>query len=186
MSANIDDLLSKVLDKDADKAEDLSEVLDEEFFSSPSPPDIKFANVARKKLIESRLAPLRIEDMYLHGECRQLVDIIPGRLSVTYRTPSGAETLHIRRKLGEARTEINMYVNSYHSILELCSYIHSLNGEVFPPLVDKGIVSEEAFKKRQDKLGSLPQLVLEDIWVNQRWFLARVRAAATADNLKGG
>jgi hypothetical protein len=79
-----------------------------------------------------------------------------------------------------------MYVNTYHSILELCSYIHSLNGEVFPPLVDKGVVSEEAFKKRQDKLSALPQLVLEDIWVNQRWFLARVRAAATADNLKGG
>jgi hypothetical protein len=186
MSANIDELLNKVLDKDAEQEEDLSLVLDEEFLASPSPPDIKFANVARKKLIESRLAPLRIEDMYLHGECRQSVEIIPGRLSVVFRTPSGAETLYIRRKLGEARTEINMYVNTYHSVLELCSYIHSLNGEAFPTMVEKGVVSEDAFKKRQDRLSALPQLVLEDIWVNQRWFLARVRAAATADNLKGG
>jgi hypothetical protein len=29
-------------------------------------------------------------------------------------------------------------------------------------------------------------MVLEDLWINQKWFVARVRAAATADNLKGG
>jgi hypothetical protein len=183
--SNIDDLVNKVLENSEEET-DWSKVMDDEFLMSPNPPDIAFANVARKRLIESRLPALRIEDMYLHGECRQKIDIIPGKLSVTFRTPTGAETLYVRRKLGEARSEVNLYVNTFHSLLEMCSYIHSYNGTDFPSAVANGQVSEEAFKTRLDKLSTLPQIILEDIWINQRWFVARVRAAATADNLKGG
>jgi hypothetical protein len=184
MSVNIDQFVDKVLNK-SDEETDWTQVLDEEFVTLASPPDLAFANVARRRLIEGRLAPLRIEDMYLHGECRQKVEIIPKKLTVTYRTPTGAETLYVRRKLGEARSEVNVYVNTYHSLLEMCSYIQNYNGTEFPALSD-GQVSEEAFKARLDKLSQLPQIVLEDLWINQKWFIARVRAAATADNLKGG
>lgn len=183
--SNIDEIVNKVLEK-SDEETDWSQVLDDEFITSPNPPDLAFANVARKRLIEARLPPLRIEDMYLHGECRQKVDIVPGKLSVTYRTPTGAETLYVRRKLGEARAEVNLYVNTFHSLLEMCSYIQSYNGVDFPSAVVNGQVSDEAFKARLDKLSALPQIILEDIWINQRWFVSRVRAAATADNLKGG
>lgn len=185
MSVTIDQFVDKIVSKSEEET-DWTQVLDDEFVGSANPPDLAFANVARRKAIEAKLTPLRIEDMYLHGECRQKVEIVPKRLSVTYRTPSGTETLYVRRKLGEARSEINMYVNTYHSLLEMCSYIQAYNGTEFASLVVDGHISEEAFKSRLDKLAQLPQIVLEDIWINQRWFIARVRAAATADNLKGG
>lgn len=171
---------------DEDKIPD-NLTLDPLFSDLFNPPSLSLANVARRKIIEARLDGIRIDDLFVSGEIRQRVPIIPGKLELTYRTLSGDEDLYAKRRMGDVRTEINRYVEDRFVLMVLALHIHSYNGEVLPSIFDEqGHIIEANFDKKFQKVAKLPQMLLEDIWINYRWFEDRVRRALEPAALKVG
>lgn len=163
------------------------QVYEEMFRDSPFPPPIGIASVARRKEIEARCADIRIDDLFVSGEIRQSVEIRPRRLEVVFRTLKSREDLYIKRRLNEVKNENARYAEDRFLHMFLCAHIHSYNGRLLPAITDEnGSIRDELFDKRFAFMGEIPQVLLEEIWVNYRWFEDRVRRALEADSLKGG
>ena len=162
-------------------------VYDELFRDVQFPPALSTASVARRKEIESRCDPIRIDDLFVSGEIRQRVEIRPRRLDVVFRTLKSREDLYIKRRLNEVRNENARYAEDRFLYMFLCAHLHAYNGKNLPSIFDEaGNIRDDLFDKRFAFMGDVPQILLEEIWVNYRWFEDRVRRALEADNLKGG
>lgn len=163
------------------------EILDEAFSGMMSKPSIKIGSVGRRKEIEARCGEVKIDELFVSGELRQHVVIRPGRLEVTYRTLKGKEDLYIKRRLTEVRDENARYAEDRFLYMLLCAHVQSYNGSKLPSIFDEsGKVSDAAFNARFEALCEIPQVLIEDVWVNYVWFERRVRRALEAENLSGG
>ena len=163
------------------------EILDEAFRDMLAKPSIKIGSVGRRKEIESRCGDVKIDELFVSGELRQHVAIRPGRLEVTYRTLKGKEDLYIKRRLNEVRDENARYAEDRFLYMLLCAHVQSYNGSKLPSIFDEnGRVSDSAFNARFEALCEIPQVLIEDVWVNYVWFERRVRRALEAENLSGG
>lgn len=166
---------------------DESKVLDDAFKGTPNPPALSTASLARRKSIEARCGEVDIDELFVSGEVRQDVEIRPKRLVVTYRTLKGKEDLYIKRRLSEVRDENMRYAEDRFLYMLLSAHIHTYNGRKLPSIFDEnGVIQDELFDKRFDMIADIPQIVMEDIWVNYVWFEARVRRALEAENLSDG
>ena len=163
------------------------EILDEAFSDMLSKPSVKIGSVGRRKEIEARCGDVQIDELFVSGELRQHVAIRPGRLEVTYRTLKGKEDLYIKRRLNEVRDENVRYAEDRFLYMLLCAHVQSYNGNKLPSIFDEnGKVSDSAFNTRFEALCEIPQVLIEDVWVNYVWFERRVRRALEAENLSGG
>jgi len=163
------------------------EIMDEAFRDMMSKPSIKIGSLGRRKDIEARCGEVKIDELFVSGELRQHVAIRPGRLEVTYRTLKGKEDLYIKRRLNEVRDENVRYAEDRFLYMLLCAHVQSYNGSKLPSIFDEsGKVSDVAFNARFEALCEIPQVLIEDVWVNYVWFERRVRRALEAENLSGG
>ena len=163
------------------------EILDDAFSDMLSKPSLKIGSVGRRKEIEARCGEVHIDELFVSGELRQHVVIRPGRLEVTYRTLKGKEDLYIKRRLNEVRDENARYAEDRFLYMLLCAHVQSYNGSKLPSIFDEnGRVSDSAFNARFEALCEIPQVLIEDVWVNYVWFERRVRRALEAENLSGG
>jgi hypothetical protein len=161
-------------------------LLDPAFHGMSMPPNLGIASIARRKSIESRIAPIRVDDLFVSGEIRQKVEIRPGRLVIVFRTLKGKEDLYIKRRLNEVKDDVIRYAEDRFLYMLLCAHIHSYNGKVFSDIFEDGKISNIGFNKRFDELCDIPSILIEEIWVHFRWFEDRVKLALESDNLKSG
>ena len=166
--------------------EDERKVLDPIFYGMAAPPDLSVASVARRKEIEARTSPVRIDDLFVSGEIRQSVVIRPNRLTVVFRTLKGKEDLYIKKRLNEVKDDVVRYAEDRFLYMLLCAHVYSYNGQVLTDIFEDGKISNTNFNKRFEELCNIPSVLIEEIWVNFRWFEARVKQALESDNLKGG
>jgi hypothetical protein len=161
--------------------------LDEAFSNMSNKPSMRIASVAKRKEIEERCGDVHIDELFVSGELRQRVVIRPGRLEVTYRTLKGKEDLYIKKRLGEVRDETIRYAEDRFLYMLLCAHVHTYNSAQLPSIFnDQGHISDKAFDRRFEVICDIPQVLMEEIWVNYIWFEARVRRALEAENLSGG
>lgn len=160
--------------------------LDPAFKEMAMAPDINVASVGKRKEIESRIEPIRIDDLFISGEIRQVVPIRPDRLEITFRTLRGAEDLYIKKRLNEVRNDVVRYAEDRFVYMLLSAHIFSYNGTEFTPILKNGAIDELSFDKRFEELCNIPNILIEEIWVHYRWFEERVKDALKADNLKNG
>ena len=164
-----------------------TEQLDDLFKNNPMPPSIKIASVARRKTIEAASSELRIDQLFVSGELTQRVVIRPGRLEITFRTLKGREDLYIKRRLSDVKNEVARYAEDRFLYMMLAAHIKEYNGKEFPTLVNaKGEIDDQLFDERFNAVCDIPQLLMEEIWVNFQWFEDRVRRALEAENLGNG
>lgn len=164
-----------------------SKVIDGSFEHMSTKPSLSIASVARRKEVESRCPEVQIDELFISGELRQQVTIRPKRLVVTYRTLSSREDLYIKRRLNEVRDENLRYAEDRFLYMLLAAHVHTYNGKELPSTQDeKGEIQDALFDKRFKFICDLPQLIMEEIWVNFIWFEARVRRALEAENLSDG
>ena len=164
-----------------------SKVIDGSFEHMTTKPSLSIASVARRKEVESRCPEVQIDELFISGELRQQVTIRPKRLVVTYRTLSSREDLYIKRRLNEVRDENLRYAEDRFLYMLLAAHVHTYNGKELPSIQDeKGEIQDALFDKRFKFICDLPQLIMEEIWVNFIWFEARVRRALEAENLSDG
>lgn len=162
-------------------------VLDPTFDQLLNPPDLSIASVGARKRVEANLKPLRIDDLFISGEIHQNVDIISGKMTIKFRTLRTNEDLYIKRKLSEVKNEAARYVEDRIIVMYICAHVVDINGDPLPLLTDaNGNILDSNFDQRFKKISALPQVLIERIWVNLRWFEDRVRKALSPDFLGNG
>lgn len=143
-------------------------------------------NPERRKRIESRCAPLDISDIVVRGEIQQVVPIVPDKLIIVYRTPSGAEDLGVKFLIGEEHGA-DRYMMDKFTMMSLALGVVSINNAELVPCVDANrTFNKEAFQKKLEQLLRYPLSLLTDIALNYFWFDQRVQAllADQTDALK--
>ena len=167
--------------------EDESKILDSMFEDMAIKPSLSIASVGRRKEIESRLKSLKIEELFVGGELRQEVPIRPGRMVVVYKTLRGKEDLYIKRRLNEVRNDVARYAEDKYLFMLLSAHMYSYNGKMLPSIIDEnGLIDNTSFDKRFNEVSDIPYILIEELWVNFRWFEDRVRQALETDSLKDG
>lgn len=144
-------------------------------------------NPERRKTIESRLEPMNISDIILHGEVRQDVPIDPDRLIVTYRSVTGEEDLCVKRMMfGEEGGD--RYMLDKFTLMQLSLAITAINGEPLPTHLKDGKFDEEKFLAKFDKVLKFPIQFLADLGIQYMWFDERVRDlfVGSTEALKNG
>ena len=136
-------------------------------------------NPTRRKEIEARLKPLKIEDILIYGEVRQEVPVIPDKCVFFFRSSSGAEDLAVKRMMfGEQGGD--RYMLDKFSLMNLALGVVSINGMQLPShLDDKKKFDEKLFLKKFDMLMRFPIQLLADMGVQYMWFDHRVRQLFT-------
>lgn len=132
-------------------------------------------NYDRRKAIESRLKPLDIADILIHGEIRQNVPIVPDKFVITLRSVSGDEDLGVK-KLMSSETGSDRYMFDKLSFMALTLGIVAINGKELPAhLNDQQRFDEALFKAKFDLLMRYPVTMLADMGLQYYWFEHRVQ-----------
>ena len=136
-------------------------------------------NPTRRKEIEARLKPLKLEDILIYGEVRQEVPVVPDKCVFFFRSSSGAEDLAVKRMMfGEQGGD--RYMLDKFSLMNLTLGTVSINGMQLPShLDDKKRFDEKLFMKKFDMLMRFPIQMLADMGVQYMWFDYRVRQLFT-------
>ena len=110
--------------------------------------------------------------------------VIP--IIIFFRILKGKEDLYIKKRLNEVKDDVVRYAEDRFLYMLLCAHIHSFNGKELTNIFEDGKISNINFDKRFDELCNIPSVLIEEIWVNFRWFEDRVKTALESDNLKSG
>ena len=166
---------------------DDSKTLDPIFNGYKNPPELSNASIAVRRDIESRLTPIEIDSLFITGEIRQSVEIIPGKFTVEYRTLKTNEDLYIKRRLSDVRDEVIIYSENRYMLMQLAGHIAAINNKVLTQFIDtEGKVDEDAFDGRFEEVSQLPMILLQKVWVNWLFFQDRVSKAMSPDFLGNG
>jgi hypothetical protein len=134
---------------------------------------------ARKKEVEDRLQPLDISDILIHGEIRQDIVVVPGKLTITLRSVNGEEDLAVKR-LMYSESGSDRYMLDKFALMNVAVSIVNINNQAFPThLDDNKRFNEKLFLKKFDALMKFPIQFLADLGVQALWFDQRVRKLFT-------
>lgn len=141
-----------------------------------------------KLAIEARLDEIDIGEYLMSGEIRQEVPIIPGKLTVTFKTVSDLEESFVDNKISiEPTTISNRQFLRKMNELALVIHIFSVNGHKWPTLVNgDGTINEESVESRLRHIRKLSSPIFSMLTQNLAWFTDRVTDALTASALGNG
>jgi hypothetical protein len=169
------------LDDETDMQQELRELLNNDYQWN------LLNNPERRKLIESRLEPMNITDVILHGEVRQDVPIDPKKLIVTYRSVTGEEDLAVKRMMfGEEGGD--RYMMDKFTLMQLSLALVAINSEPLPTHLKDGKFDETKFLAKFEKVLKFPIQFLADLGIQYLWFDERVRDlfVGSTEALKNG
>lgn len=161
-------------------------------------PDLFGVNEARQKLIskkrremiEARLAPLDLSDLVMKGEMTQTVPVIPGKLSLTFRTLSQMENMWIMKYLYDFPGS-PLYLQELNATCRLTCALLAVNDTVLPDhrsnIGESGEdIKRDDFERKLKIVTSYPLQLIADMSVQHVWFQSRVDRLFTLDELKNG
>lgn len=164
-----------------------AETLDPLFNDMLNKPSLAVASIAARKRAEAGLAQIEIDDLFVSGEIRQRVAILGDKLVVTFRTLNAGEDLYIKRRLTEVRNETARYAEDRFLMMQLAAHIAQINDDRFPSIMSaSGEIDDKQFDQRFQRVGKLPVVLIERLWVNWMWFQDRVNKAMSPDFLGRG
>lgn len=144
-------------------------------------------NEKRKKWIESRLKKMQVEDLIMYGEVHQEVDVLPGKLRITYRTTSGEEDLAVKKLMYSTESGSTRYIVDKFSLMNLTAGLYAVNDQVYPThLTADGDFDEDMFNIKYKKVLRMPMQLLADLVCNYIWFDNRVRNLLVPEELGNG
>jgi hypothetical protein len=165
--------------------EEISDLFDS--FNNRNEVDRLIDNKKRRKEIESRLTPMKLEDLILRDEVSQEVQILPGKFWVVFRSITPQESLFVKQRMSEEKVTSDQYMLEKYSLSQITCALVSINGVVLPThLDDNGMPKEELFVKKFKMLQKKPSPLLHDIGTNYYWFEVRVRQLLNPGDLKNG
>lgn len=132
-------------------------------------------NKERKAFIEKRISDeLNFEDLLYQQELRQNVPIRKG-FTPTFRTPSAAEDLFIKRLISKEEGSPQYIIDKYSAMSLVCG-LFALNGKPLPDHCDtKRNPQDELFQIKFDMIMHYPLILVADMSANFVWFEERVQ-----------
>jgi hypothetical protein len=131
-----------------------------------------------KEAIESKLTPIRTNDIILYESVEQHHVIIPGTLEVTLRSLTAGEDLFVKEELYKLEGS-NRYVLDNLILLSLTCALKVYNGATLPDhMVTQGAdkaVDVDRFREKLAVLKKQPLAVISLLSVVNNWFDLRVR-----------
>lgn len=174
--------VKKELEKE--KTDDLFDMFD---FAGKSEQDRILNNKKRRKEIESRLEPMKLEDLIMKDEVQQDVPIVPGGLTVRYRSITPAENLFVKKVMASETVNSDQYTMEKYGLSQLACSIVSINGIPLPDHRDAhDEPSDSLFQAKLKILMKKSAYLMADLGVNFYWFDLRVRRLLNPDDLKNG
>lgn len=174
------------LKKDVDAAakEDLFELFD---FGGKNEQERILNNRKRRKDIEERCEPMKLEDLIMKDEVQQDVPIVPGKFTARYRSATPYENLFIKRIISEEKVTSDTYLMEKYGIYQLTCSLMSINGSSLPSHLDEsGLPNEDLFQKKLKVVMKKSAFLIADLGINFFWFDLRVRRLLNPDDLKNG
>jgi hypothetical protein len=188
----------------AEAEEDTSEAIDraaEEALSDREMfgPDLLGIREARRKLtskdrrdkIEARLKPMDLSDLVMSsGGLTQTVPVIPGKLTLTFRTLSQRENMWVMKYLYDFPGS-PLYLQELNATCRLTCALLAINDQVLPEHRSNIGEAEEDitpkdFERKLRIVTSYPIQLIADMSVQHAWFQNRVEQLFTLDELKNG
>lgn len=144
-------------------------------------------NKKRRKEIEDRLTPMKLEDLILNDEVTQTVTVVPEKFWVKFRSATPAESLFVKRLMADEKTTSDQFLMEKFSLYQLACSLVSINGNDLPNhLNEKGEPTEDLFMKKLRMVLKKSMYVVADLGINFYWFDLRVRRLLNPDDLKNG
>lgn len=167
-----------------DKKEELFDMFD---FGGQNEAERVLNNKKRRQEIEKRCEPMAIEDLLMRDEVRQLVQIVPDKFFVVFRSLTPEESLFIKQILAREQAPSDSYALEKYSLLQLACSVVSINGKEFTDHRNKdGDPQDDLFKLKMKQLMKKSGYVINDLGINYMWFDIRVRKLLTSDTLGNG
>lgn len=131
-------------------------------------------NAKVRKAIEARCKDMDFADLVLTGRVRQVVPVIPGKISFTFQSLTGEDSFWIETNAQlEAQTE--WALRSWMVWAQLTMALVSANGRDFPSHLNKdGAVDAKLFAEKRKIVLRMGAKVLDVAVVNMNWFNSRV------------
>jgi hypothetical protein len=162
--------------KEAEKKgeEDLFEMFD---FGGRNEAEQVLNNRKRRKAIESRCAPMSLDDLIFKDEVQQLVPINPKKFEVLYRSMTPDENLYIKRFVAKTdQGQTDQYVLERFALCQLTCTVLAINGRALPDhRKTDGTVDDAAFETKLKMLMKKSAYIIADLGINYSWFDVRVR-----------
>lgn len=143
-----------------------------------------------------RLSEIDFAAGIAEGEFTQIVDVIPKRLKVHYRTLSPMEMQAIRLWIFDRVTKdprLDKISGEMYGLGMLVASVTQIGGTKFPDHLKRngqGTYSAEfddhAFEQKYDKFARMPQQLIHAVGTHGQWFDLRVRQMFTTDYAKNG
>lgn len=147
-------------------------------------------NPNQRKIIESRLSPMDIEDLIMHNKIRQRVPVRPGKFEPEFESMPGVVELQLKQLLVKESKSVAVteaYLLDKYAVMTTTAGTVSINGRPIPSMYDqRGDFSEELFWAKFNWMLKQNIHVLASLGINYSWFEQRVRALMVADEGKDG
>ncbi len=166
------------------KRDEIFEAFD---FSGQNEAERILNNKKRRKEIEGRLEPMKLEDLIMRDEVRQLIPIVPGKFEIVFRSVTPSESLFVKKYLYKEQMPNDAYALERYSLCMLCCSLMSINSEKFPDHRDmNGEPDEKMFEIKMKSLVRKSAYIVADLGVQYQWFDIRVRKLMSPDDLGNG
>jgi hypothetical protein len=179
---------AKVEEKKAEEKKVEESLFDAFDFDGRNEAEKVLNNKKRRKEIEDRCEPMKLEDLIMRDEVQQVVQIVPGKFDVTYRSMTPDDNLYIKRYISKHDTgQSDQYVLEKFGMCQLTCTVVSINGRALPEYRKAdGDVDDELFEKKLKMLLKKSAYVVADLGINYSWFDIRVRKLLNPDSLGNG
>lgn len=147
-------------------------------------------NDEQKKIIESRLEDLTIDDLLLHNRIKQRVPVIPGKFEPTFQSVNAEEDLALKRLIMDESESVQVsqqYMIDKYSLMAVALGLFAVNGKPMGEHTDQnGNFDDDKFLKKFNRISKLPTHMIASLGVNYAWFEERVRALFVAEDVGNG
>jgi hypothetical protein len=131
-----------------------------------------------------------------NGEYTQVVDIVPGKLKVTFRTVSSLESQEIRLwiwKRAAENPELTKLTGDMYGLALIVASVKQINGTAYPDHLKRtgaGVwgaqFDVEAFVGKYSQFLNMAMPLIHAIGTHSQWFDLRIREMFTIDYAKNG
>lgn len=150
-------------------------------------------NEEARRAVKERVKPFDLVSVLAEGEFRQEVPIIPGQLTVYYRSISAIENQAMRlllaQQIAEDKRKENIAPEIFGLMQTVCT-VYRINGQELPAhMTGTGYnktFNEDAFKQKFEMFSRYPTVLLHALGTHGYWFEQRTREAFSHEALKTG
>lgn len=140
-----------------------------------------------RKSIEARLPDIDIGEFFSNGRVSQEVEILPGYLTILFRSVTGLEEGYVDVELAEKKGMTQRQFLRFSNELAVAMHVQSYNGTKWPEIFDaEGNINPRAVEVRLQNVRRIPSPVWDLVLSNLQWFLERMQSGLSVVALGNG